>query len=184
MTQCYSCNTRINDPLYSVCDECGLHAHYECAANDLWEDVAAGNCPNCDHIPYTLRLTNADEAIEALDAAVAYQKAHPITRHYLGKSDRSKIVIHTSGWIVRPMLTIGIQAAREYIRKGFKEGEETLNRYINGDTPSLLEGNVVCIICVGRHWITLNMTEENIVRTEESQAKQDSLKAAREVIFE
>ena len=81
------------------------------------------------------------------------------------------------------MISIGVQAARNYIKKGFDEGNASLDRYINGPTPFLRSGHVVCELELNQYFITLNMKVKDAVRTGKSQAQQDKLKEANVQIF-
>ena len=127
-------------------------------------------------------ITDEEEAIERLNEIYAEAKANPHESCALSEP-RHSILIHTSGWLVTPMIPIGIRAARNYIRKAFKEGRETISRYINNENAWLKSGEVVCLLELSKYYIVLNMSTQNIVRTNESEEKQQLIKAAREEIF-
>ena len=127
-------------------------------------------------------ITDEEEAIERLNELYAEAKANPHGISSLSEP-RHAIMIHTSGWIVTPMISIGIQSARNYIRKAFKEGRETISRYINNENAWLTSGEVVCRLELSKYNIRLDMTTQNIVRTDESEAKQQLMKEAREEIY-
>ncbi len=127
-------------------------------------------------------ITDEEEAIERLNELYAEAKANP---HGLSWNNepRHAIMIHTGGWIVTPMISIGIQSARKYIRKAFKEGQDTIHRYISNEEGWLTSGEVVCQLELSKYYIRLNMTTQNIVRTDESEEKQQLMKEAREEIY-